>query len=84
LFLQVLYKKFEIVSEVLQGLCDVAHKLIVFDVSILVKCSNDEAFIFFNLADMLDYALIEFFVLDILYVTYLYLLYLLVFQVSAA
>lgn len=84
MFLGVLYKKFEIVSEVFQWLCDVSHKLIVFDVSIFVECSNDEAFIFFNLADMFDYALIEFFVLDILDVTYLYLLYHLVLQVSAA
>lgn len=78
LFLSILYKQLQVISEVFEGLCDIANKLVVFDVAVLFQCTDDEAFVLFDLIDMFDDTLIELLVLHVADVGYLDLLYLFV------
>lgn len=79
LFFSVLYKQFKVVSEVLERLCNIADKLIVFDAAVVLQRADDETFILFDFIDVLDDTLIELFVLNVADIRYLDLLYLFVF-----
>lgn len=65
-------------------LCDIAHKLIVLDVSVFIKSADDEALVLLDLVDMLDNALVELLVLYVADVGNLDLLYFFVLQVATA
>lgn len=67
-----------------ERLCDIANKLVVFDVAILFQCADDKTFVLFDFVDVLDDTLIEFFVLYISDISYLDFLNLFVLQVTAA